>query len=116
MANGVADRTALLQHLISLITSCAGDAGVPETILVRESVVVVARLTHRVVVRLAAVQHAMAFGTFGAGFTPVRDFAMVVAIVACANGVVGVGAGRAHAEQACAFCTKLTFLCVAEAF
>lgn len=115
MANGVADRTAVLQHLVSLVTSCAGDAGIPETVLVRESVVV-ARLTHRVLVRPAAVQHAPAFGTLGAGFTTLRDFVVVVAIVACANGVVGVGAGRAHAEQAGAFCTKLTFLCVAEAF
>lgn len=112
MTNCILDRGAGLQHFL-VITSGAGDAGFPRTLLVRVGVLS-ARLTHRVVVRLTAEQHALPFRTFSAKFTPLRELVQVVTIVAHTDGIVGVRAGRLHAEQACALCAQLTFLCVAE--
>lgn len=58
----------------------------------------------------------MAFGAHGAGLAPLPQHVHKVAIVACARGVIGVGARRFHDEQPCAFCAGLTFLCVAKVF
>lgn len=70
-------------------------------------------------VELAAVQHALTQRAHGAGLAPLHDLAHEVAVVAHAGGVVGVGAGRLHAEQALGIVTRragLTRLIVAEVF
>lgn len=67
-------------------------------------------------VELTAEQHALAFRTLGAGFTPLRELVHVVAVVAHTVGVVGVRAGRLHAEQTRAHRAGLTTLRVTEVF
>lgn len=50
-------------------------------------------------VKLAAEQHAFTHRTHGAGLAPSRDLVHVVVIVAHTGGVIGISAGRIHAEQ-----------------
>lgn len=59
---------------------------------------------------VTAVQHAVALGTSGAGLTQLRAFVQVVAVVAHADGVVGLGARRVHAVETCALRAGLTSL------
>lgn len=112
--NSIRHRGARTQYFL-LITGAAGDARLPGVFLVRVRVLV-ALFAHRVVIKVAAVQHALAFGTFGAGLTPLCHCVHIVFVVANAGGVVGVGAWRFHAKQASAYCAGLTFLCVTKVF
>ena len=114
LTNGVWDGGAACYYF-PLFTGGAGDARLPRTFLVRVRFPL-ALLAHRIVVKLAAEQHALAFGTLGAGFTLLWQFVHVVAVVAHAGGIAGFCAGRFHAEQTCAHCAGLTTLCVTKVF
>lgn len=70
-------------------------------------------------VKLAAQQHAFTHRAHGAGLALLRHFVPEVAVVAHTGGVVGVSAGRLHAEESrriIARCARLTRLSVAEDF
>lgn len=114
MTDGITEGSAGLQHPL-FITGGAGDAGIPRTFLVGVGVPC-ALLTHCVMVSLTAEQHALALRTFSTRFTALREVVQVVAVVAHTRGIIGVGAGSLHTAQACALCTRLAFLCVAEIF
>lgn len=106
-----------IQHF-PLFAGAAGDAGLPRALLVRVRVAV-ARLAHRVMIKVTAVQHTLTHGTHGAGFAPLCDFTLEVAIIAHAGGIIRVRAGRIHAEQALGIVARragLTRLRVTEVF
>lgn len=70
-------------------------------------------------VKLAAEQHAFTHRAHGAGIALPRDLVHEVAVVAHTGGVIGISAGRLHAEQSpgiIARRARLTRLSVAEDF
>lgn len=100
MADGVADRRALLQlYLGVLVADAAGQAGVQGAVAVGEGLVHT-RLAHGVVVVVAVGEHALARRADGARRAAARHVVEEEVVVAHADGVVGVGARRLHAHQA----------------
>lgn len=102
MADGVADRRALLQlRLGVLVADAAGQAGVQGAVAVGEGLVY-ARLACGVVVVVAVGEHALARRADGARRAAARHLVEEEVVVAHTDGVVGVGARRLHAHQASA--------------
>ena len=113
LANGVTDGVAGLDlQLVVLVADGAGQAGLPRTLLVRVRISG-ALLAHGVAVVFTAVQHALALRALGAALTLAGQLVEVVAVVANTDGIVGVGAGRLHAEEAHAAGARLARLVVA---
>lgn len=70
-------------------------------------------------VKVAVEQHALTHRAHSAGLAPRREFIHIVAVVAHAGGVIGISAGRLHAEQSLRSIARragLTYLGVAEVF
>lgn len=82
-----------------LVADGAGQAGVQGALPVRVGVVQTL-LAHRVAVVLAVQIHASARRAHRARLAPTRYGVQEVVVVADADGVVGVGAGRLHPHQA----------------
>lgn len=110
MADRVTDRRAHGQlYLRLLVTDGAGQAGVQGALPVGVGIVHTL-LTHGVVVVLAVREHALARRAHGARLALARYRVEEVVVVADADGVVGVGAGRLHPHQAGALCAGLALL------
>lgn len=100
MTDRVADWCAHGQLFLGFfITDGAGQAGVKGAFPVRESLVQTL-LAHRVVIVLAVFVHALADRAHRARHTPARYRVKEIVVVADADGVVGVGAGRLHPHEA----------------
>lgn len=100
MTDGVRGGRALRQlGLGVLVADGAGQAGVQRALPVRVGVVQTL-LAQRVAVVLAVREHALAHRAHRARLAAPRHRVQEVVVVADADGVVGVGAGRLHAHQA----------------
>ena len=95
-----------------LIADGAGQAGFQGALPVGEGVVD-ALLAHRVVVVLAVTVHASPQRAHRTRLAAPRDGVEEVVVVADADGVVGVGAGRLQPHQAGALRARAALLCVA---
>lgn len=82
-----------------LVADGAGQAGVQPALPVGVGVVQTL-LAHRVVVVLAVRVHALAHGAHGARLAVAQHRVEEEVVVADADGIVGVGAGRLHPHQA----------------
>lgn len=110
MADGVVGRRAHAQlHLRFLVADGAREAGLQGALPVGEGVVH-ALLAHRVVVVVAVRVHALPRRAHGARLAAAGDPVEEVVVVAGADGVVGVGAGRLQPHQAGALCARLALL------
>lgn len=100
MADRVTGRRAhSLLRLRVLVTDGAGQAGVEGALPVGEGIVHTL-LTHRVVFVFAVREHALARRTHRAQLALSGPRVQEVVVVADADGVVGVGAGRLHPHEA----------------
>lgn len=86
-------------YLSFLITDGAGQARVEGTFPVREGIVQTL-LTHGVVIVFAVREHTLACRANRTRLALARHRVEEVVVVADADGVVGVGAGRVHSHQA----------------
>lgn len=100
MTEGVRGGRALRQlGLGVLVADGAGQAGVQRALPVRVGVVHTL-LAQRVALVLAVQEHALARRAHRARFAAPRHRLEEVVVVADADGIVGVGAGRLHPHQA----------------
>lgn len=113
MTDRVAVWRALCQlYFADLVTDGAGQAGVEGTLPIGVGILH-ARLAHRVVIVRAVHEHSLAGRAHRAGRAGGRHLVEEEAVVADANGVVGVGAGRLHPHQAGTLSAGTAFLCEA---
>lgn len=99
MTDRVADGRALLQLcLCLLVTDGAGQTGVQGAVPLREGIVHTL-FTHRVVVVGAVLVHTLSHRADRARLALPRDLTQEEVVVANADGVVGVSAGRLHAHH-----------------
>ncbi len=82
-------------YLSFLVTDGAGQAGVEGALPVRERIIY-ALLTHGVVIVFAVQKHTLAFRAHRARLALPRYRVEEIVVVANADGIIGVGAGRVH--------------------
>lgn len=106
----VTDRGAsCVLYLCLFFTDGAGQAGVKRTFPIRVGRVHTL-LTHCVVIMVAVYVHALTHGAHSARLTGTGYCTEEVVVVADADGIVGVGAGRLHPHQTCTHSTRLALL------
>lgn len=113
LADRVTERRAAFQLYLRLIADGAGHAGVKRGLLIWKCVIH-ALLARRVMFIITAHPHTPAHRAHRAGLTAARHFAEEGPIFADTHRVVGISAGRQHACEFRAWCTRLALLRVAE--